>query len=413
MKDYTTHEVHEAHTRRNIVLMSIIGLVCAGGAAFGVAALFMGAEWFGIGDEPPVNNGSACSAPEGDEPAGPAIEIGIAYGTEKEYWLKDAVREWEKTPGAAQAKIKLIPMGSIEGAQAALAGDEKIHVWSPASAIYKDKFLADWRIKYGNDGIVAEENLALSPMVFVMWEERYDAFVAKYCEISFNTLEQALNEPTGWDAIAGKPDWGLFKFGHTHPNKSNSGLVSLFIMAYDYHKKTRGLAMKDILDTGFQGWFEKLESGTDFNVHSTGTLMRNMVQKGPSTFDCVMVYENVALEHVKNAEGTWGSIRVVYPERNVWNENPYYILNADWSDDAHRKAARTFLDFLMTERIQRMALTHGFRPGNVRVPVRYAGSPLVEQESYGFKIELTTACEPPRAEVLTNILEIWQRRHGR
>jgi hypothetical protein len=415
MKEYTvTQEEHEAHTRRNIMLISIVGVVCAAGAAFGVAALFMGAEWFGGGD--PANSPSACGTAKDDPkvlPEGETVEIGIAYGTEKKLWLQDAVREWEKTPAAAQVKIKLIPMGSIEGGLAAVGGDKSIHVWSPASSVFKDKFLAEWQMRYGVNGIVAEENLALSPMVFVIWEERYQAFEKKYGEVSFSTISQALNEPTGWDGIAGKPDWGLFKFGHTHPNKSNSGLVSLFMMAYDYHKKTKGLVMKDILDQEFRTWFETLETGINFEVHSTGTLMTNMVQYGPSTFDAVLVYENVALENVATAAGRWGDIRVVYPERNVWNENPYYILNAEWSDDAHRKGAKVFLDFLMTERLQRMALTHGFRPGNVKVPIRFAGSPLIEKESYGFKIDLTTACEPPRADVLTNILESWQRRFGR
>ena len=81
-------------------------------------------------------------------------------------------------------------------------------------------------------------------LCFRSGQRKRTGFAQKYGEVSFNTIEQALNESAGWDAIAGKADWGLFKFAHTHPNKSNSGLVSLFIMAYDYHKKVKGLVMK-------------------------------------------------------------------------------------------------------------------------------------------------------------------------
>src|SRR5262249_25500120 len=42
---------------------------------------------------------------------GPQVEIGIAYGTEKERWLQWAVEEWEKTSDGRRIKINLIPMG--------------------------------------------------------------------------------------------------------------------------------------------------------------------------------------------------------------------------------------------------------------------------------------------------------------
>src|SRR6185436_471639 len=203
--------------------------------------------------------GNAGTAPSGDgktEPAktgglfggdAPEVEIGIAYGTEKERWLEWAVGEFAKTDDGKRIRVNLIPMGSLEGAQAVLGGDQRIHVWSPASALYKDVFVQNWQDKNNKNPIVREENLALSPMVFVMWAERHEAFVAKYGEVSFRSLGQALAEPSGWQAIAGKPEWGLFKVGHTHPNQSNSGLMTLVLMAYDYHAKARGLELKDIL----------------------------------------------------------------------------------------------------------------------------------------------------------------------
>src|SRR5262249_54413795 len=172
-------------------------------------------------------------------------------------------------------------------------GDKRINVWSPASGLYKDVFLQEWTIRNSNQPILREEELALSPMVFVMWAQRYDAFIAKYKELNFTTLGEALHEPGGWDAIAQKPEWGLFKFGHTHPNQSNSGLMTLVLMAYDYHKKTRGLSLKDILDPTFQGWMSGIESAVTGLSNSTGNMMRDMVLRGPSSYDALFVYESV------------------------------------------------------------------------------------------------------------------------
>jgi Ca-activated chloride channel family protein len=347
----------------------------------------------------------------GDE--GRQVRIGIAYGTEKERWLQWAVKKFAETREGRGVRIDLIPKGSLEGAQSLLAGDTRIHVWSPASALYRDLFLQEWQVRHGGRSpILREENLALSPMVFVFWAERHQAFIKKYGEVSFKTLSQALAEPGGWQGIAGKPEWGLFKLGHTHPNESNSGLMTLVLLAYDYRGKTRGLELADILDPGFQEWAQGFERGVSGLANSTGNLMREMVLKGPSAYDAVFVYENVAIDYLKNAEGRWGELRIVYPQRNLWNENPFYVVATPWSSAEQQEAASRFLDFLLSEPIQRESLVHGFRPGNPAVPVRFAGSPFLALQRFGLSVDLGTMCEPPKAEVLFNLLQWWQRSVG-
>src|ERR1700745_2130719 len=78
---------------------------------------------------------------------GDQVEVGIAYGTEKQRWLEWAVQEFAKTRDGKHIKINLIPMGSLEGAHALLNGDKRIQVWSPASALYKDIFVQEWQGK--------------------------------------------------------------------------------------------------------------------------------------------------------------------------------------------------------------------------------------------------------------------------
>lgn len=343
---------------------------------------------------------------------GEQVELGIAYGTEKQRWLEWAVQEFAKTRDGKRIKVNLIPMGSLEGAHALLNGDQRIQVWSPASALYKDIFVQEWEVKYSRNPIVREEPIALSPMVFVMWDERYQAFVQKYRVLSFATVSQALQEKGGWDAIAQKPDWGLFKFGHTHPNESNSGLMTIVLAAYAYHKKTKDLQLKDVVDVGFQNWLQGLERAVSGLSNSTGNMMKEMVLKGPSSYDALLVYESVTIDYLKNAEGRWGQLRVVYPEYNAWNENPYYIIDASWSSKDQRKAADTFLAFLLSEPIQKESLVHGFRPANPNVPVKFPDSPFVKYTDYGVRVDLAKICEPPRGEVVNNLLQSWQRSQG-
>jgi len=350
--------------------------------------------------------GATASTPSSGD--APSAEIGIAYGTEKKTWLEWAVAEFAKTDAGRSIRINLIPMGSLEGAQALVAGNEKIHVWSPASSLYKDTFIQDWTLKYSKPPIITEESLALSPMVFVMWKERYDAFKARYGELSFPTIAAALGEKGGWETIAGKGDWGLFKFGHTNPNESNSGLATLTLMAYAHAGKNRGLGARDVLDPKFQEELKTIEGAVTLSG-STGTMMREMVLKGPSAYDAVFVYESVAIDYFKSAAGRWGELQVVYPRQNLWNDNPYYIIDAPWSSPDQRKAADVFLRFLLSEPVQKEALAHGFRPGNPSVPVIFPQSPFVQYQRFGLRNEVGSMCEPPKAEVITNLLAAWQR----
>jgi hypothetical protein len=75
-------------------------------------------------------------------------------------------------------------MGSLESAHAIAGGDKRIHVWSPASSLYRESFVRDWNAKQqGTNPIAKEEALALTPMAIVMWKQRYDAFTARSPEV--------------------------------------------------------------------------------------------------------------------------------------------------------------------------------------------------------------------------------------
>jgi len=57
-------------------------------------------------------------------------------------------------------------------------------------------------------------------------------------------------------------------------------------------------------------------------------------------------------------------------------------------------------------------LNHGFRLANPNVPVKFPDSPFVKYADYGIKVDLGKICEPPRAEVVNNLLQSWQRSQG-
>ena len=155
-----------------------------------------------------------------------------------------------KTPEGRRIQVNLVGMGSIEGAKAVLDGPRP-PAPDPRLVARQQRLSRRARKRVAvharrGSPILSAESLALSPMVFVMWKPRHDAFLRKYAKLDFRTLAKAMQEPGGWGEIAGQPDWGHFKFGHTDPNRSNSGLQMLVLMGYELSGKQGGLAFEDI-----------------------------------------------------------------------------------------------------------------------------------------------------------------------
>jgi ABC-type glycerol-3-phosphate transport system substrate-binding protein len=350
----------------------------------------------------------------GQIPVAEKVSFGIAYGTEKDRWMKAAVEAFKKTPQGANIEINRIPKGSIESAQAILQKDTTVHVWCPASSLEKDQMVSEWVVRYGNDPIIKGEKLALTPLVFVMPLEREKAFLEKYKEISFATVAQAFLEPGGWEGITSgrEGNWGSFKFGHTDPRTSNSGVLTLILMAYSFQNKVTGLTKKDVLDPKFRTWLSTFEAGvTKPMPSSTGDMMKEMIMFGVSKYDGVVVYENVAIDYLEAAKGRGLELRITYPKNTIWSDNPYYILDVPWSSPDQRKAAETFLHFLMTDDIQKQALKHGFRPGNLDIQIAgVPDSPFEKNKNIGLKIQGFQLCDPPPSDVLNELRLLWERR---
>ena len=54
-------------------------------------------------------------------------------------------------------------------------------------------------------------------------------------------------------------------------------------------------------------------------------------------------------------------------------------------------------------------LADGFRPGSLSVAVNAPDSPVILNAAYGAKVEINKLCDPPLAEVITNLLMSWQQ----
>jgi ABC-type Fe3+ transport system substrate-binding protein len=352
-------------------------------------------------------------------PAGDPVVIEIAYGTEKRAWLEDAVTRFAATNPRVRGRpieIVLKGIGSREIVTEIVQNDYQPTVVSPASLIQIELLRDQWSRKTNGSQIIpntasAVQPLVLTPLVIVAWEERANVLWQNGPANFWQDIHRVNAAQQGW-AEFGRPEWGFVNFGHTTPETSNSGLQTLLLLAYGYHNKARDLTSGDITSPAFQQWLIEVEQAVPQFGESTGLLMEDMLRFGPSKYDFIAVYESLAIENFRIAEGRGGRIRVFYPPANIYSEHPYAILDAPWVSDAQRDAATQFRDFLLSTEIQEIALKqYGFRPANlqVRIDPNDQTNPFVRYADYGITYDIAEQVAVPPADVLNTLIELWRR----
>lgn len=347
------------------------------------------------------------------------ITLSVLYSTEKEAWLQEVVSQFQAgrpTVEGHPVQVKLEKMGSREIYLSLLDSQRQPDLISPASSL-QISILEDLSEKKFGASLVnrndpsACRSVVTTPLVLVAWKERASVLWGSNPGGNLWTdLHDALVNPQGWGAY-GHPEWSYIKFGHTDPTKSNSGFMALLLMTASYFNKTDSLTTSDILsDPGYQQWIKDFENSVPEFGESTGTYMKDIVAYGPSRYDLVAVYEATAIEQLENARGRYGELSVYYPPATVLSDHPFCLLSASWVTPDKEKAARLFMDALVSRQAQEAALLkYGFRPVDPGVPLEQPGSPFKLYADSGLQITPPPETALPSGEVLDTLLTFWIR----
>jgi ABC-type molybdate transport system substrate-binding protein len=364
--------------------------------------------------------GSSSSGSQGsgvqksEAPPGAQTEIQVVYSTEKKDWIETLVNEFGKQH--PEIKVTLVGQGSLEAEAAILDGKLQPTVWSPADTMAMNLLATEWQTK-NHEAVVAASGddapqpLVLSPLVFVIWQDRADVLLkASKGSVSWKAIHTAVTSAQGWPAIGGEARWAFVKLGHTDPTKSNSGLEALYLMSLEYFGKPK-LEIEDLLDAKYQEFVKGIEKGVPKFESSTGTFMTDMVRFGPSKYDIAVVYESLAISELANAAGRWGKLKVYYPATTIWSDHPVAVMQGHWVSEPQKKAARQLVAFLRSKPAQQRALEYGFRPADTSVPVvtNDAQNPFSRLASEGITVEVPPAAQTPDGTVVRNLMMMWTR----
>ena len=341
------------------------------------------------------------------------VTISIVYGSEKQAWLEPLVKQFNdaqnKTKDGKVIVAEATALGSIEAVRGIMDGTLKPVVWSPASSVYLPVANAEWKKSHASDLYTDEpKDLVLSPVVIAMWRPMAQALGWPGKTLGWADIAEVAVSPEGWAAYK-HPEWGLFKFGHTHPDYSNSGIVSIIAEAYAGLKKERGLTSADLQSPELQKFMGDVESSIIHYGTSTGFFADRMFERGPSYLSAAVMYENlIVAQETKRLAGTSSQIPVVaiYPkEGTFWSNHPYVLLNAPWVTADQKDAAGVFQTFLLDRPQQLKALELGFRPADPAVPLT---SPLDAQHGAD-PTQPKTILEVPSAPVIDGIQQLWRK----
>jgi hypothetical protein len=353
------------------------------------------------------------------------IPINFSFSTEKADWMNAAVDAFNKSNTIVNGKavqLVLDPRGSVDAQQRILSGAIQPTAWSPASSLELNQLSTAWRQSHNGQDIIVSSgdlipvSLVFSPLVFAVWKERAQVLLNKYGSVDWPSIHSALTLKNGWTDIGGKTDWGVVKFGQTRPDQSNSGLLSITLMAYSFYNQQRGLTVEQMRSANFLKYFSDIEGAVTQFGRSSGTYLRNeVILKGPAAYDITTTYENLVLTLEKEALQRQGQpLQQFYPGLNIVSDHPFAILQGNWVKPEEQLAAKAFRDFLLAVPQQRQALVSGFRPTNpnVRIGDNVVGNPFVGQSSdVQIKSQIQPLAQAPSGEVVNELIKEWSDRY--
>jgi Ca-activated chloride channel family protein len=344
-------------------------------------------------------------------PAASAGEIRLvfSYGSEKQKWIEDVTAAFNasnaKTAGGRHVTVQAIPKGSGECLDDLLSGREQDDLTSPASGIFIKQGNAQSRASMGGDVVGPTQNLVLSPVVIAMWQPMAEALGYGKKPIGWADILALARNQKGWAAY-GYPQWGSFKFGHTHPAYSNSGIISLIAENYAATGKVRGLTAADVAAPKTQAFVRGIEDSVVHYGSSTGFFGRRLFDSGPEYLSAAVLYESMVVEsYGKDQKAMPFPVVAIYPkEGTFWSDHPVGIVNRPWVTPERKEAAQLFINYLLARPQQEKALTYGFRPGSTEVAL---GAPI--DAAHGVDpSQPKTTLEVPPADVIALIQKQWE-----
>jgi Ca-activated chloride channel family protein len=342
-------------------------------------------------------SGSAQSG--GAKPAAGSVRVTLVYSLEKEKLLAPLIEHFNAERQESDGRpvfvdAKVVASGEVETRIA--KGTLRPTMWSPASSFWGRL------LNYEADGkLVADDppSIVRTPLVIAMWEELADAYGYPERKLGYKELRELA---TGGWAAAGKPQFGPFKYVHTNPDFSTSGLSAVAASYYAAAGKKEGLTEADVDKS--RSKVRRLERSIVHYGDTTLFISQEMRKHGLG-YASAAAMEEITLIDFNREAGDGERLVAVYPEEGTfYSDNPLYTLEGEWVSAEQKRAAQLFADFLAKEVTPEVAGREGFRPADESK----APAGLVSPASGVDPEQPARALTLPEPRVLAKIRSAWR-----
>ena len=258
---------------------------------------------------------------------------------------------------------------------AILAGKIQPVAWSPGDQSWVDTANQTWIDLTGHPLVSgACPSTVYAPIGFAMWRKMAEAMGWPNTPISWDDIAALAADPQGWGRYS-QPAWGQFKFGHPNPVYSNFGMLMMAEVAYSTLDTTGGLTPGLIQSQPVENAAREIEVHTYHYGIQSRALLDLMTKKGPSYLHAVFTAEAEVLkanqDHAADLARLGDTLVFVFPAKGTyWTEQPYCILDgAEWVDQEEREAAQIFLNYLLEQPQQALAIDKYLRPVDTTIPL--------------------------------------------
>ena len=343
------------------------------------------------------------------KPGKNSIHLTFTYGSEKEKWIEAMTNEFNRAgqeigPGK-KIFVEQIAMGSGECIEEIINNKRQTHITSPASAVFIPLGNAESQTKLGRDLVGKTQNLVLSPVVIAMWKPMAEALGWPGKTLGWKEVHDMALNAQGWASL-NYPQWGQFRFGHTHPEYSNSGIISLIAETYAAAGKQRGLAIADVNASPTGQYLEEIEKAIVHYGRSTGFFGRKMFSTGPEYLSAAVLYENMVIESYEKTDLPFPVVAIYPKEGTFYSDHPIGVVDRDYVTEEHREAAEKYIAFLTDTPQQERSMEYGFRPADININLNERFSPKFGVDSS----QPQTTLEVPDVAVTKAILDLWHER---
>ncbi len=363
-----------------------------------------------------TNRNQALTPQNPDEPPPPpagTVVVTVSSSNTKQTWLDNVIAKFNasnpKTPSGktVQVQVKHVTSGaSLEEIQNGLAQPV---VWSPGDQSWIEQLNQSWQQR-NNKPIASAACKATiyAPVGFAMWRPMAEVLGWPDKPIGWDTIVALANDPNGW-ATYGRPEWGQFRFGHTHPEYANSGLLAMTSFVYGVSSKGLNLTAQDVYAPEVEEALRALEQTTAKYGRSAPAILDLMARQGTSYLHAAAVPEADAIKfNVERKDELSQPFAFIFPEGGtIWADHPYCILdNAEWVTAEQVEAAKVFESYLLAKEQQEMAIDAYLRPLDKTIPLR---APMVLENGTDARVTIDTypALPSPNADISKAVIDLF------